>query len=136
MSAAAPGQSILIVDDDAVLRDLICKGLRNAGYAVLEAPEGASAIACLEKNAVDVLLTDIIMPDREGVETIIEVRERWPSIDVIAMSGGGKINPERTLDWATQFGAHAVLRKPFKLRDLLTILEDRARLRDVQSSRR
>jgi CheY-like chemotaxis protein len=114
--------SVLVVDDDPVLGGLISRGLRGAGYEVGEAVDGNGAIKALEKTAYDAVVIDIIMPDREGVETIIEIRERWPNIKVIAMSGGGRMDPEMFLNLARTFGADALLKKPFKLRDLLDLL--------------
>jgi len=68
------------------------------------------------------VVIDIIMPDREGVETIIDIRARWPNTRIIAMSGGGRMDPDMFLNLAETFGADALLKKPFKLRDLLDLL--------------
>ena len=110
---------MLVVDDDSVLGGLISRGLRGVGYDVGEAVDGNKAIKALETRFYDAVVIDIIMPDREGVETIIEIRDRWPTIKVIAMSGGGRMDPEMFLNLASNFGADSVLKKPFKLTDLL-----------------
>ncbi len=122
MDTVQPEISILIVDDDAVLGSLVSRGLRGHGYKVGEAVDGNKAIRALETTVYDAVVIDIIMPDREGVETIIEIRARWPTIKVIAMSGGGRLDPEMFLNLASTFGADVLLKKPFKLADLLPLL--------------
>jgi DNA-binding response OmpR family regulator len=114
--------SVLVVDDDPVLTALIGRGLRGAGYQVAEAADGNKAIRAMEAAPHDVVVIDIIMPDREGVETIIDIRARWPNTRIIAMSGGGRMDPDMFLNLAETFGADALLKKPFKLRDLLDLL--------------
>jgi CheY-like chemotaxis protein len=114
--------SVMVVDDDHVLRSLVCRRLEHFGYQVFEAADGDKAIAKLETVQPNVLLTDIVMPDREGVETIIEIRRRWPQVKIVAMSGGGRIGPEMFLALASNFGASAVIRKPFKFGELIEVL--------------
>ena len=76
----------------------------------------------LEGTRFDIVLTDIIMPGREGIETIIEIRKRWPDTKIVAMSGGGRIEPSTFLDLAKSFGADVILKKPFKQSALLEAL--------------
>ncbi len=122
MDPLPPDGSVLVVDDDPVLGSLISRGLRGVGYAVTSAEDGNKAIAALETSAFDAVVIDIIMPDREGVETIIEIRARWPKVKIIAMSGGGRIDPDMFLNLAETLGADSVLKKPFKLPELLSLL--------------
>ncbi len=122
MEPPPAANSVLVVDDDPVLGGLISRGLRGVGYNVAEATDGNKAISALETATYDAVVIDIIMPDREGVETIIEIRARWPKIKIIAMSGGGRMDPDMFLNLAGTFGADALLKKPFKLQNLLDLL--------------
>jgi CheY-like chemotaxis protein len=126
MDSPPAAGSVLVVDDDAVLSGLISRGLRGVGYTAAEAVDGNKAIRALEAARYDVVVIDIIMPDREGVETIIEIRARWPDTKIIAMSGGGRMDPDMFLNLAENFGADALLKKPFKLSDLLDLLRSAA----------
>jgi DNA-binding response OmpR family regulator len=120
--------SVLVVEDDAVLGGLICRGLRAAGYQVAEASDGNQALEALEKMTYAAVVTDIIMPDKEGVETIIEIRKRWPDTKIVAISGGGRVDPSMILNLAEHLGADAVLKKPFSLKSLLDALKTLAPL--------
>ena len=111
--------TILIVDDDAGVRTILTTIFTTAGFNVVVASNGVDAIKAMETSPCDVVITDIIMPDKEGVETIIELRRRWPDIRVIAISGGGRVDAGEFLELARRFGAHDTLRKPFKRADLL-----------------
>jgi CheY-like chemotaxis protein len=115
-------KSILVVEDDQTLGSLISRSLRKSGYHVGESTDGNKAITALEAARYDVVVTDIIMPDREGVETIIAIRARWPDIKIVAMSGGGRMDASMFLSLAENFGADALLKKPFKLQELLDVL--------------
>ena len=102
--------TILVVDDEDLVRLALEAVLRWSGYQVLLAGDGDEALTVLESTHVDLLLTDLAMPGREGIETIIEVRRRFPRVKVIALSGvyGGFC-----LEMARQLGAAAALSKPF-----------------------
>lgn len=104
---------ILLVDDDDAMRRALSKALERDGYAVVEAPNGRSALECLERNPVDLVVTDIIMPDSEGVELTLLLHSSHPELPVIAMSGGGHWDPEFHLSLARAAGATQVLSKPF-----------------------
>ncbi len=122
MSGNEGKTSVLVVEDDQILRNLIVRSLKAAQYQVSEAADGQKAIKALEAAPVSIVVTDIIMPDQEGVETIIEIRRRWPDIKIVAMSGGGRIDPTMILGLAQTFGADALLKKPFKPQDLIDVL--------------
>ena len=115
--------SILVVEDDLALRSVICRYLGGEGYQVTEAFDGDKAIEALERAPFDFVLTDIIMPNREGIETIIETHARWPETKIVAMSGGGRIGPGTFLQLAQDFGADAILKKPFRFSELIETLE-------------
>ena len=114
--------SILVIEDEVPMRSLIARTLTGAGYDVEEAEDGGAGLARLEAPGIALVLTDLLMPGREGLETILEMRRRWPAIPVIAMSGGG-VNPAGNyLELAERFGAAATIAKPFKPGDLIAII--------------
>ncbi len=115
--------SILVVDDEPGLRDIVTMVLRTAGHRVTPAENGVQASAALTKEAFDVVITDVIMPERDGMQIISEVRRRYPGIKIVAMSGGGHLPREQYLKIAKGLGAHAVLEKPFANTELLAALE-------------
>ena len=105
---------LLLIDDDAEVRMPLAVWLRRHGHDVVEAGNGVEGLAHLEEGSFDVVVTDIIMPDMEGIETIMRVRKRWPDLPVVAISGGGSGEPSQALRPASRLGAHATLRKPFR----------------------
>lgn len=110
---------VLVVEDDPACRDLISEILVDAGYDCLQADGGRAAIALMARQP-DVLLTDLLMPDKDGVEVIMEVRRRWPLTRIVAVSGGfGIIEASQLLHMATMLGADAALPKPFTSAQLL-----------------
>jgi DNA-binding NtrC family response regulator len=110
---------ILVIDDDAAYRRLCGLALTAAGFQVLSASDGAKGLRILESAPVDLVVTDILMPNTEGVETILTIQKKHPGIPVIAMSGGGSVAAEWCLTMSEQLGAAGVLRKPFTLDDLV-----------------
>jgi DNA-binding response OmpR family regulator len=120
MSQHAP--RILIVDDDALLRRLITKVFNDIGFEVEVAADGAAAIEAFRRFRPSVVLLDIIMPGREGLETTVDMRAIDPAVPIIAMSGGGRIGPNEFLAVAEALGATATIAKPFntgQIRDLV-----------------
>lgn len=116
---------ILVVDDDAQVRFLVTTILGEAGYQIREARDGKEAIEILSRWTPDVLLTDIVMPRKEGIGLILEVRQSHPELCIIAMSGGaGVMNPGHYLETAKEFGAARVIRKPFVAGELLRTIEE------------
>ena len=113
-------KSVLIVDDDPQILRLLGKALSTAGYAVLEASDGRRALECVRSAPVDVMVTDLVMPDQEGIETIAAVRRERKQVKIVAMSGAacGKY-----LRICQLMGADAVLQKPFPPQDLLSTIE-------------
>ena len=102
---------ILVIDDDHLVRYALSKILLSAGYEVVTASDGRRGMAVLWAEHPDVVITDIIMPDQEGIETIEEVRARFPSLRIMAMSGGFG---EAFLNVARKVGADYIIRKPFE----------------------
>ena len=107
---------LLVIDDEPLIRQMARRILEGSGHRVIEAGNGAIGLARLQENSVDLVLTDMLMPDKEGVETIQDIRRFHPKVKVIAMSGSG--SHQLYLDTATKFGAHGVLSKPFRPDDL------------------
>ncbi len=112
-------RSILVVDDEAELRDVVTRVLMDAGHRITTAEDGREAIARMEKETFDLVLTDVIMPEKDGMQVITEARRRLPQVKIVAMSGGGHIPRDQYLRIATGLGAHAVLEKPFTSRELI-----------------
>jgi DNA-binding NtrC family response regulator len=111
---------ILIVDDDIALRKMLRLTLLRLGHAASEARDGEEALAIIREAPVDVMLTDLIMPGREGLETIEAVRREFPEMRIIAMSGGGCATAFQYLTLARHMGAHRTLAKPFSNDELTT----------------
>jgi CheY-like chemotaxis protein len=115
---------ILVIDDDAAVRKFIITTLKRENYTVLEAENGTEGIQKLQEDRdISVIITDLIMPEKEGIETIMEVRKLNPAIKIMAISGGGKVGPENYLVLADALGANATLRKPFSGQELLMSLK-------------
>jgi DNA-binding response OmpR family regulator len=93
--------------------------LENSGYQVREAANGKIALDIFTQSPSDLIITDLIMPDKEGIELIMQVRRSHPEVKIIAMSGGGRINPLDYLNLAQKFGADYSIAKPFSNRELL-----------------
>ena len=113
---------ILLVEDDAGVRATVRIVLKRMNHDVTEAADGAAAIRRVEAEAFDLVITDVIMPEVEGLEVVRAVRARLPGCPVIAMSGGGRIAKEEILDWAAKFGARHVLAKPFSADELRRVV--------------
>jgi DNA-binding response OmpR family regulator len=114
---------ILVVDDEALLRRTLRAILERAGHTVSEAQDGKRALEMFDANKPDLVLTDIIMPDREGIETIGDLRNRDPKLPIIAMSGGGSTGGDLFLTLARNLGATQTLAKPIRQSVLLDAVE-------------
>jgi DNA-binding response OmpR family regulator len=114
----------LFVDDEQPIRELFGRALAAAGIECEGAANGDKALAKLDTRRFDAVVIDIIMPDREGVETIINIRERWPDTFIIAVSGGGRIGANDFLKLAAMVGADRTLAKPFTPSQLLAVLAE------------
>ena len=110
---------ILVIEDEDSFRNVLVKMLTKAGYEVRQAGDGNQALTVCEEFKPDLVLSDIIMPDKEGLETIQELMDVSPGIRIIAMSGGGRFGPDSYLPLAEKLGAKATLQKPFMREDLL-----------------
>lgn len=113
---------ILIVDDNADLRDSLRLLLARLGYDAEAARDGQQAMEIQRRRPAAILITDIFMPRQDGIETIEAFRRNWPSIKIVAMSGGEAVATRDYLEVAPDIGADAVLRKPFTLELLQEVL--------------
>ncbi len=116
--------SILIADDDEQIRELMRLILEKAGYDTMAATNGNQAVRDYKAKRPDLVILDIIMPEKEGIETIMELKGIDPEVKIIAISGGGKSGPENYLSMAKKLGAKATLEKPIDKNELLRVVND------------
>lgn len=114
---------ILVIDDDDALRATVRKVLERSGHEVRDASDGDRGLTIFREEDVDLVITDIIMPEKEGIETIQELREADPDLPILAISGGGRAHPSEPLTDARLLGADETLAKPFDVDDLRTTVE-------------
>jgi DNA-binding response OmpR family regulator len=114
---------ILLVDDDSAVRDSIAIVLSAAGHMVEQAANGIEGMRLLRQRSPDLVITDILMPQKEGIEIIREIRSLVPATPIIAISGGGGSGQADYLKMAQAFGANAALAKPFDPEALLALVK-------------
>lgn len=124
--------TVLLVDDDPQMRATLGRVLTGEGYSVLEAQNGREAIGIVNSARPSVIITDILMPEKEGIETILEIRGIAPSAKIIAMSGGGHAGIADFLSIAKKLGAHHTLKKPFRVSALLEALKELTRVDPIR----
>jgi len=115
--------SILLVEDDEHLRPMLKLVLERAGHQVQEAGNGNEALEIYNRHPADLVVTDLVMPDKEGLETIRELRRIDPDVKIIAMSGGGRTGIKNYLEMAKSFGADHILAKPFSNQEILDSIQ-------------
>lgn len=116
--------AVLIVEDEKELREMLRTSLLRRQYVVYEAANGKEAIMHFKPSVTDVVVTDLIMPDEDGLKVIIKLKELKPSLKIIAISGGGKAGPGSYLNLAKALGADAIFSKPFPINDLIAKIEE------------
>jgi CheY-like chemotaxis protein len=114
--------TILIIDDDPAARRVICRILADSGHQTLEAANGVEGVRLYKAQAPDLVITDLIMPEQEGIQTITEMLASAHKAPIIAVSGGGAGQAGLYLSMAEELGADAVLPKPFRSSDLLGLV--------------
>ena len=114
---------ILVIDDEDIVRRPMCRYLRSRGFEVVEAADGREGFLRAQSNRPDFVITDIVMPDVEGLDLIVALRRRYPELPIIAVSGGAACTDRDVLTVARQVGASAVLPKPFSLPQLLALVD-------------
>lgn len=117
-------QSILVIDDDDEVRSVLAIMLDRAGYEVQTARDGNEGIEKYRAHPSDLVITDIVMPEKEGIETITELRRDFPDAKIIAMSGGGKLLAGTYLDMARAFGVSHTFTKPVSQEELLSAVHE------------
>jgi CheY-like chemotaxis protein len=115
---------ILVADDGEDIREILRMMLSAAGYEVLVAPDGDSALTLMRAEPIDLIITDIFMPGKEGIETIIELRRDFPSVKIVAMSGGGRMGELHYLEDAVKLGAVRSILKPFRAAEILAVVRE------------
>ncbi len=103
---------VVVIDDNPAILDILSKVLAREGHEVVVAADGALGEARVAEAPTDLVVTDIIMPNREGLETIIELKRRQPGLRIIAISGGGRMRKLDVLEMAGRIGADRVIEKP------------------------
>lgn len=116
---------IIIIDDDNQFRNMLRQMLEGAGHEVIEACDGKEGMSLFEGNQIDLVITDIFMPEKEGIELIMEFRRNFPENKIIAVSGGGgNISPKEGLQMAKSLGVQYTFSKPFEREDLLDAVNE------------
>jgi len=113
---------ILIIDDDDDFRRMLRFMLEASGYEVVEASDGEAGISCQSEHMADLIISDMVMPRREGIETVLTIKEKYPDVMTILMSGFDWYGHEAEMDVARAMGA-GVLKKPFNREELLSAIE-------------
>lgn len=115
---------ILVIDDDAQVREMMSLILTRGGHTVTEAVDGEDGLRSARSRPFELVVTDIVMPNKEGLETIVELRRNMPGVKIIAISGGGRIAPTDYLSIAKRLGADRVFAKPVERRALLDAVSE------------
>jgi CheY-like chemotaxis protein len=115
---------VLIIDDDRMVRETIKIILESAGHAAFLAGNGREGLKIFTAAAPDIVITDILMPEKEGIETIAELRRLKPDLPIVAISGGGRVGNMNFLKAAESFGANHTLTKPFEPEEILRLVAE------------
>jgi DNA-binding response OmpR family regulator len=117
------GVRILVIDDDPAVCGMLAEMLRREGYEVDEAADGRAGMKKFHETPAALVITDVVMPEQEGLETLMQLRAESATVKVIAISGGGRVGPDAYLNSAKTLGAHGILAKPFGREELLTAVK-------------
>ena len=110
---------ILVIDDDEQMRVLLRQVMEWSGFTVDDAENGRKGMQIQRRQPVDLVITDLIMPEQEGLETISLLKKEFPAVKIVAISGGGRIGPEAYLPAARELGADLVFSKPFDVKEFV-----------------
>ena len=116
--------AVLVIDDNVELRDVLALALRQHGHVVQTAGDGCEGLKLLERQSFDILVTDLVMPDKDGLEVLQFARKRHPHMRIVVMSGDSPRHAALYLNIATKLGAHQTLQKPFRISALLAAIGD------------
>jgi len=117
-------KKILIIEDEEQMRDMLQQLLEQRGYEVVAAPNGKVGARLFKEEQIGLVITDLLMPEMDGIETIMELKRGFPDVKIIAVSGGGRIGPEDYLKMAKSLGAQYTFTKPFSTNELLEAVKD------------
>lgn len=115
---------ILVIDDEPYILMMLKKMLEKVGHEVDMAINGEEGMELFNKYHADLIITDIVMPEKEGLETIRELKKKHPELKVIAISGGGRVDSKEYLESARLFGASRIFKKPFKQKEIIDAVEE------------
>jgi DNA-binding NtrC family response regulator len=115
--------TILLVEDDELVRDMLAQVLQRASHKVITAGDGDEAAEILKNQQPDIMVTDIIMPKKSGITLITEVKNKHPNMEIIAISGGGRLDPTGYLDLSESLGATVSFEKPIDKSALLMAID-------------
>ena len=110
---------ILVIDDDEQMRVLLRQVMEWSGFTVDDAENGRKGMQIQRRQPADLVITDLIMPEQEGLETISLLKKEFPAVKIVAISGGGRIGPEAYLPAARELGADLVFSKPFDVKEFV-----------------
>ena len=114
---------ILLIEDDIQLQKMIHRMLINEGYDVQDASNGNEGINCFHEAPADLVITDIVMPEKSGLDAIAELKSAYPKVKIIAMSGGGRTGV-KLLNMARKLGVDRILKKPFTRVELISAVDE------------
>jgi CheY-like chemotaxis protein len=115
---------ILVIDDEENVRTLFALVLERAGHDVVGAANGAEGLGIQRETPADLVVTDLVMPEKEGLETITELRREYPALKILAVSGGGRNQPRDYLRTAGHLGADRTLAKPVNLAEFVDVVTE------------
>jgi DNA-binding response OmpR family regulator len=116
-------KSILVIDDNETLLKMMCRLLGRSGFEVISASDGVQGLRAYYAELPSLVITDLIMPEKEGIEVIMELSRQDPKPKIIAISGGGRLEPQTYLPLADMLGADHVLEKPFHPAELVDLVK-------------
>ncbi len=119
--------NILVIEDEIEIQGILRNLLEREGYHVFDASEGGEGIKLYGEKRIDLVITDLFMPGKDGIETIIQLRQDFPHVKIIAISGGGRMEPGFFLECARSFGAVGTFAKPFNCKELLAAVKKHVR---------
>jgi len=119
--------TVLVIEDDTMIRRMLCAALQKMNFRTLEAPTGSSGLQAFKKNNPDLVITDLIMPDENGLQAILKIRAAKPDVKIIAISGGARRGAEDMLETALDLGARATIKKPFTVTDIERAIDEAMR---------
>jgi len=115
---------VLVLEDDAKLRELLCEALEAAGYEVADEADGDAGLKAFKRSPADLVIADIFMPDKDGLDVIRELKADFSEVKIIAISGGGRLDKDTYLMVASKMGADRVMGKPFEMHDLVEAVRE------------